>query len=166
MRGLHYLAMLLREPGREFQASDLIGIGSQAFLPAHPDGDPSLAVAKGLGDAGAPIDARARAAYRERLRALDEEQAEAERNADLGRLGRLSAEREALLSELEGAARGRRAASHSEHARVAVTMAIKAALEKIADRHPELGAHLSATIRRGYACAYVPDPRGAVEWES
>ena len=69
------------------------------------------------------------------------------------------------LSELEGAARGRRAAPHSEHARVAVTKAIKAALKKIAERHPELGAHLSATIRRGYACAYVPDPRGAAEWE-
>jgi hypothetical protein len=165
MRGLHYLAALLREPGREFDASDLVGIGSSALSPAHAGGDPSLAVVKGLPDAGAPIDAKARAAYRERLRALGEEQAEAERNADLGRLGRLSAEREALLSELEGAARGRRAASHSDHARVAVTKAIKAALEKIAERHPELGAHLSATIRRGYACAYVPDPRGAVEWE-
>jgi hypothetical protein len=58
----------------------------------------------------------------------------------------------------------RRAASHSEHARLAVTQALEAALEKIAERHPELG-HLSATLRRGYACAYVPDPRGPVEWE-
>jgi hypothetical protein len=33
------------------------------------------------------------------------------------------------------------------------------ALDKIAGRYPELGAHLSATVRRGYACAYVPDPR-------
>ena len=102
---------------------------------------------------------------RERLRALDEEQAEAERNSDLGSLGVVAAEREALLTELEGAARGRRSASHSERARTAVTKAIKTALEKIAERHPELGAHLSATIRRGYACAYVPDPRVPVEWE-
>ena len=77
----------------------------------------------------------------------------------------MSAEREALLSELEGAARGRHAASHSERARIAVTKAIKAALEKIAERHPELGAHLSATIRRGYTCAYVPDPRIRIDWE-
>jgi hypothetical protein len=164
MRGLHYLATLLSEPGREFQASDLMGIGNPAS-PAHTEGDASLTVARGLGDAGAPIDAKARSAYRERLRALDEEQAEAERNADLGQLGLLSAERELLLSELEGAARGRRVASHSERARVAVTKAIKAALEKIAERHPELGAHLSATIRRGYACAYVPDPRIQIDWE-
>jgi hypothetical protein len=165
MRGLHYLAALLREPGREFLASDLAGIGSHPSSPAHPEADPSLAVVPELGDAGAPIDAQARAAYRARLRALDEEQAEAERNADLGQLGLLSAEREALLAELQGAARGRRAASHSERARVAVTKAIKAALEKIAERHPELGAHLSATIRRGYACAYVPDPRIRVDWK-
>jgi non-specific serine/threonine protein kinase len=166
MRGLHYLATLLREPGREFQASDLIGIGNPAFSTGHAEGDPSLTVARGLGDAGAPIDARARAAYRERLRALDAERAEAERNADLGQLGLLSAERAALLSELEGAARGRRSASHSEHARIAVTKAIKAALEKIAGRHPELGAHLSATIRRGNACAYLPDPRIRIDWET
>lgn len=101
-----------------------------------------------------------------RWRALDEEQAEAERNSDLASLGVLAAEREALLTGLEGAARDRRSASHSERARVAVTKAIKAALEKIAERHPEVGAHLSATIRRGYACAYVPDPRIPVEWET
>ena len=164
MRGLHYLATLLREPGREFHATDLVGSGGTGvFAPAARD--PSLAVVGGLGDAGAAIDGRARAAYRERLRALDEHQAEAERNSDLGSLGVLAAEREALLAELEGAARGRRAVSHSERARVAVTKAIKAALEKIVERHPELGAHLSATIRRGYACAYVPDPRVPVEWE-
>jgi hypothetical protein len=46
-----------------------------------------------------------------------------------------------------------------------VTKAIKAALEKIAERYPELGAHLSATIRRGYACAYLPDPRTRTDWE-
>jgi hypothetical protein len=47
-----------------------------------------------------------------------------------------------------------------------VLKAIKVALEKISERHPELGAHLSATIRGGYACAYVPDPRVAIEWET
>jgi hypothetical protein len=162
MRGLHYLATLLREPGREFQAAISSESGARP-PPATPRGSVARH-SRGL-RRGRPIDARARHAYRERLRALGEEQAEAERNADLGRLDRVSAEREALLSEVEGAARGRRAASHSEHARVAVTKAIKAALEKIAERHPELGAHLSATIRRGYACAYIPDPRRSVEWE-
>jgi len=103
--------------------------------------------------------------YRERLHTLGKEQAEAERNSDLGQLGLVSTEREALLSELEGATRGRLAASHTERARVAVTKAIKTALEKIAANHPDLGAHFLATIRRGYFCAYLPDPRVPAEWE-
>jgi hypothetical protein len=47
-----------------------------------------------------------------------------------------------------------------------VTEAIGAGLEKIAERHPELGAHLSATIRRGHFCSYVPDPRVPIKWET
>jgi hypothetical protein len=165
MRGLHYLAALLREPGREFPATDLVRFATGTPL-VHSTEDPALSVVSGLGDAGERLDARARAAYRERLRELEAEQEEAERNGDLGRLGRASEEREALLGELVGAARGRRAASHAERARVAVTKAIKAAVDKISDRHPELGAHLSATIRRGYLCVYVPDPRISSDWET
>ena len=47
-----------------------------------------------------------------------------------------------------------------------MTKALKTALEKIAERHPELGAHLSATIRRGNRCAYIPDPQSHIEWET
>jgi len=36
----------------------------------------------------------------------------------------------------------------------------------IAASHPELGAHLHATVRRGYFCSYVPDPRHPIEWET
>ncbi len=165
MRGLHYLATLLREPGREFRASDLIGAANGAGR-APWVGDPELSVVGGLGDAGEPLDAQARGAYRDRLRELEQEQADAERGADLARLERVSAEREALLTELEGAARGRRASSHGERARTAVTKALKTALDRIAERHPELGAHLSGTIRRGHLCVYLPDPRSRVEWEA
>jgi hypothetical protein len=165
MRGLHYLATLLREPGREFAATDLATLASGTPLrPSHDD--PALQVVSGLGDAGEPLDARARAAYRERLAEIELERAEAERNGDLGRLARTSEEREALLAELVAAAQGRHAASHAERARVAVTKAIRSALERISERHPELGAHLSATIRRGHLCAYVPDPRTPSDWET
>jgi hypothetical protein len=165
MRGLHYLATLLREPGREFAATDLVKFGNG--LPwTRPAEAPDLSVVSGLGDAGGRLDARARAAYRERLTEIEAERAEAERNGDLGRLGRASEEREALLAELVAAARGRRAASHAERARVAVTKAIGSALERIAERHPEVGTHLSATIRRGYLCAYVPDPRIPSDWQT
>jgi hypothetical protein len=164
-RGLHYLAALLREPGREFPATDLVSLANGSFS-ARSIEDPELRVVSGLGDAGEHLDARARAAYRDRLQELEAERAEAERNADLGRLARASEEREALLAELAGAGRGRRMNSHAERARVAVTKAIRFALERISERHPELGAHLSATIRRGHLCAYVPDPRTPSEWET
>ncbi len=54
----------------------------------------------------------------------------------------------------------------AERARVNVTRAIKAALQKIGAHHPALCAHLSITIRTGNACVYLPDPRLAVRWET
>jgi len=51
-----------------------------------------------------------------------------------------------------------------ERARLAVTKAIKAALARIDAAHPELGRHLTATVRRGYACVYLPDPRSLIAW--
>ena len=91
------------------------------------------------------------------------ELADAQRCADLGRLERANAERKALLAELGSVARP---SSDAERSRVAVTKAIKAALDRIADAHPELGAHLMTTIRRGYACSYAPDARDRAEWET
>jgi hypothetical protein len=51
-----------------------------------------------------------------------------------------------------------------ERARVNVTRAIAAVLRRIAEHHPTLGAHLSATIRTGTFCSYRPDPRLPVRW--
>jgi hypothetical protein len=163
IRGLHYLAMLLREPGREFAAIDLVRAASSPPLLSSPAFDSELRVVRRLGNAGPVLDVQAREQYRARAAELDAELAEAERCSDLARHQRATEEREALLSELESAARGR--ASDSERARVTVTKAIKIALERIAEAHPELGAHLAATVRRGYSCAYEPDPRSSSVWE-
>jgi tetratricopeptide (TPR) repeat protein len=164
LRGLHYVATLLREPGREFHATDLVRSGrSPSFAPAL---DETLHVASGLGDAGERLDAQARTAYKARLADLDDELAEAERRNDRGRLERARDEREALLAELGAAWRGERAGSDAERARLAATKGIKVALDKIAASHSELGAHLRATVRRGYFCCYVPDPRHPIEWET
>ena len=51
-----------------------------------------------------------------------------------------------------------------ERARLAVTKAIRIALARIAAAHPGLGRHLSATVRRGYSCVYLPDPRTPIAW--
>ena len=56
--------------------------------------------------------------------------------------------------------RGRRV----ERARITVTKGLKSAVDRIAEAHPTLGEHLRATIRRGYACVYLPDPRRP-RWE-
>ena len=49
---------------------------------------------------------------------------------------------------------------------MAVTKGLKGALERIAASHPELGRHLTATVRRGYFCVYRPDPARPVRWDA
>jgi hypothetical protein len=51
-----------------------------------------------------------------------------------------------------------------ERARLAVTKAIKIALARIDAVHSDLGRHLGATVRRGYYCVYLPDPRTPIAW--
>jgi tetratricopeptide (TPR) repeat protein len=163
LRGLHYLGELLRHPGREIHAIELAAL--ERTMPSSPVRDPELSVSAGLGDAGVRLDHRARIAYRQRLEDLADEDETAEQRNDLGRLERVRAERRALIAELAAASRGRRDASHAERARVAVAKAIKLAIVRVTGDHPVLGAHLAATIRCGYFCSYVPDPRQPIEWE-
>jgi len=155
--GIQYLARLLRTPGTELHALDLaIGDGSSAGKVGA------------RGDAGPVLDPQARAAYRERLADLDAELEEAEATNDLGRQDRLRSERDALARELSAAVglggRGRRAGSATERARVNVTRAIRTALTRIGDAHPELGRHLARTVRTGTYCSYQPDPRAPIDW--
>lgn len=58
------------------------------------------------------------------------------------------------------------AGDQRERARLLVTKNIRAALRKIAEVHPSLARHLEATVRRGYVCRYVPDPRVPLRWEA
>jgi hypothetical protein len=61
------------------------------------------------------------------------------------------------------AGRSRRAV-RPEQARLSVTKAIRAALTRLATAHPALATHLSATVRRGQYCVYLPDPRHPIQW--
>ena len=47
-----------------------------------------------------------------------------------------------------------------------MTRAIRQAITRIADHLPQLGEHLSHTIRTGTYCAYTPDPRTPIRWET
>ena len=145
-KGLHYLALLLSNPRREFHVGDVL-------TAAHPSG---------RADTGAVLDAPAKAAYRSRLGELREELAEAERFNDVGRVENLRAEADAITQQLRSAigsgGRDRRAGSYAERARLAVTQCVRASLKKIRAAHPALGHHLSTCVKTGYFCAYDPGP--------
>ena len=169
-KGMAYLATLLRHPEREFHALDLAtgGAGGEGAAPAAP-ADAALA-ADGLGDAGDMLDPAARAAYKARVVELRAELLEAERFNDLGRAARARAEIDAIGRELARAVglggRSRKAGSVAERARLNVSRAIAAAVRKIAAEHPELGEHLTATVRTGVFCSYSPDPRLRIRWQA
>jgi hypothetical protein len=156
---------LFAAPGQEFHALDL------AMSDTAGDAAMRRPVGEQLhegGDAGAILDPAAKEAYRMRLSDLEEEIKEARDWGDDERAARAEEERDALVRQLAGAVglggRDRKAASDAERARVNVTRAIKAALGRITEASPALGAHLDATLRTGTFCSYAPDPRSATAW--
>jgi tetratricopeptide (TPR) repeat protein len=167
LKGMRYLARLLADPGREYHVLDLVAAetGSDAqAASSHAAGLPRSA----LGDAGQSLDAQAKDAYRRRLAEIDDDLEQARAIGDAERAAQADAERDFLVQELARAfglgGRDRRAASASERARAAVTRAVRQAMTRIAEHHPQLGQHLSRTIRTGTYCAYVPDPRAPAHW--
>ena len=158
-KGLHYLALLLTEPGREFLALDL----------AREAPDHELRAGH-FGDAGSQLDAEAKSAYRSRLHELQSELDEAEAANDTERAEKAREEMEFLTRELSRAVglagRDRAAGSASERARLSVTRAIRLALDRIGEHSPTLGAHLNSTVRTGTYCSYRPDTRLAIDWQT
>jgi tetratricopeptide (TPR) repeat protein len=167
LKGMRYLARLLADPGREHHVLDLVAAetgGGTRPVSSQAAGLPRSA----LGDAGEGLDAQAKDAYRRRLAEIDDDLEQARAVGDAERAAQADAEREFLVRELARAfglgGRDRRAASASERARAAVTRAVRQAMTRIAEHHPQLGQHLSRTIRTGTYCAYVPDPRAPAGW--
>jgi hypothetical protein len=156
LKGIRYLAQLLAHPGRELHVLDLV---------AAETGQPTA-----LGDAGELLDERAKAAYRRRLAEIEDDIEQARALEDAVREAQADAERDFLLRELASAVglggRDRRAASASERARSGVTRALRQAIARIGEHHPQLGEHLDSAVRTGTYCAYVPDPGAARTWTS
>jgi hypothetical protein len=153
LRGFCYLRELLRRPRQPVAALDLVAAGTGTVAQPGLDGLP---------------DRQALSAYRERLRDLDAELAEAEEWADIGRVNALSAERDALLAELASAAglggRARTVGGSGERARVAVKKAISSSIDRVATVDEPLARHLRARVRTGLSCAYEPDPADNRQW--
>jgi tetratricopeptide (TPR) repeat protein len=172
-KGLRYIACLLRYPGQEFAALEMAaaiehGNGSPlASVRASAGRETNTSSARGLGDAGAALDASARAQYKRRLEDLRHQLELAEEVNDIGRAARAREEIEFIEDQVSAAVglggRDRKNASPAERARVAVTKAIKTAVGRIRIADPELGRHLALSIQTGYFCVYRP--RQQVDWE-
>ncbi|MGW2570599.1 AAA family ATPase [Streptomyces sp. NPDC001537] len=151
-KGLHDIAVLLARPGTPVPAVELAAPGGRGepVEGLHPQGD-----------TGEVVDATARAAYRRRLRELEEEAREADETGDAGRSERIAVERDALVGQLAAAygigGRVRRTGSDAERARTTVTARIRAAVRRIAAAHPELGRHLETALHTGTLCVYQPE---------
>lgn len=171
IKGLRYIAQLLKVPGQEVHVLDLAAT-VEGGLPRSTGGAPAddALTAEGLGDAGNVLDSAAKAAYKRRLEDLREEVEEAEGFNDPERAARAQEEIDALVGQLAGAVglggRDRKAASQAERARVNITKSVKDALKRIDENHGPLGQHLRTTIRTGVYCAYLPDPRLEISWRT
>ncbi|MFN2614870.1 MAG: hypothetical protein ABR552_08675, partial [Actinomycetota bacterium] len=148
--GLRYLSRLIANPKHEFHVIELLAGGEGTQKPAE------LEVGSTAGfDA---IDPQAKREYQTRVAVLEEELEEAKSFGDAERALRAEQELAAIVEALRVATglggRSRKIGSDAERARVSVTKAIKAAIDKIGERAPRLGAHLESAIRTGSYCSY------------
>jgi hypothetical protein len=165
-RGLQYLAVLLRDPGREFHVRELLARPMDVSTPAAAANRP---VTHGL-YAGVPLlDAQAKAQYKRRLNDLRQDLHEAERFNDLQRKTEVQNELQTIAAHFASAVglggKDRKTSSDVERARSAVTKCIKKTVQKIGELNPSLGYHFAARIKTGYFCSYNPHPDRPVAWE-
>ena len=161
-RGLHYLAALLRDPGREFHVRELLARPIDAVI--------ANGGVTGRLNGGTPVlDARAKAEYKRRINDLRQDLRQAEQLNDPQRKTAVQDELHAIADHLASSVglgnRDRKASSSAERARSAVTKCIKRAVQEIGMAIPSLGYQLAASIKTGYFCSYHPDPEHPVAWK-
>jgi tetratricopeptide (TPR) repeat protein len=143
VRGLQAISRLLGRPGDEVHCLELSG------QPAD------------TGRGVEVLDEQAKRSYRQRLREIESELADAESANDPGRAGRIDEERERLLEEMRKATglggRDRKMGDAAERARTAVTWRIRHAIKKLEPAHPALAKHLGHSIKTGVFCSYTPE---------
>jgi len=137
-RGLAYLDELIRAAGSEVHVGRLVHSSAPDELPV-------------LGDAGEMLDARARAAYRARLEALE---AQATTTAETrAEIAFLSGE---LARAVGLGGRERRAGSQQERMRQSVTKRLREAVGRVSAEDAELGRYLGRCLSTGTFCSYDP----------
>lgn len=162
-KGMGYLAALLAAPGRELHVLEVATPGT-AETPAGA-GELEL----GSDDLGAALDAKAKAAYKQRIDELRADIEEAESFNDPVRAANAKEELAFLTEQIAGAVglggRDRKTASNAERARVNVTKRIKTTIDKISAGAPKLGRHLEATIKTGTFLSYSDRIEPTLEWD-
>jgi hypothetical protein len=152
-KGMRYLAELVRCPGIERHALDLV------------DRIEGLDVEQGidrrsLGSLGPSLDARARAEYRERIERLRCTAVDAMERGQLEAAEAAQTELDQLVAQLAHAfglgGRDRPGGSAAERARLNVTRALRTAIERIGQALPEAGQALDRHIKTGLYCGYFP----------
>jgi predicted ATPase len=174
IKGLGYIQRLLQHPGEEFHALDLLGsTGTNAASEVERVDQNSLLGGAtvsigGLGDAGEMLDAKAKQDYQRRLVELREELEDLRERGDDKRGAQVESEIDFLHREIARAVglggRDRRVGSAAERARLNITRAIRSALQKISERHGQLGELLDRSIRTGSFSCYLANPRTPITW--
>jgi tetratricopeptide (TPR) repeat protein len=140
-KGLSYLEQLVLHAGRELHVLVLVG--------AEHAG----------GDAGAILDARAKAEYQARIELLDDRIEQARSLGDERGVERARSELDAVAEQLASAVglggRDRHAASNVERARINVQRRLKDTIASISALDAPLGRYLSATVKTGTFCSFI-----------
>ena len=171
LSGLSTLAILLRTPYREYDATDLAREEDEPVLSAEGRRELVRLNASELADvgmhranqedAGPAVDSQALAAARETLATLESDIREAQRVGDATQEEDLRRQHESVRRYISGSiglgGRGRRAASSSERARTAITNRLRYAIGRLGVADEALGIFLKHSIRTGRRCSYWPD---------
>jgi hypothetical protein len=175
MKGLHFIAYLLRNPSEEILVLDLVNAVEGMPVPTNNTdrrhshiGDDIGTTLEGFGDAGPLADELTRKSLKKRLQEIDKEIHDAEEFGNSEGAEALRQEKDDILQYLSGAyglgGRQRVVGSEADRARTRITNAIRRALADIADVHPSLRAHLRA-ISMGISFSYKPLGDDPPAWE-
>ena len=149
LKGMGYIADLLRSPDRPLHSMQLI-TAAAGILKSPP-----------LGSAGEVLDPTAINEYRSRLEELEAELTEADRNQDQGRKEAAQEEKHQLEEQLMSATGlgGRRRKAHDdlERVRKGVSISINRAIAKIREHHIALAEHLKLQTKLGSFVCYRSD---------
>jgi hypothetical protein len=165
-KGLAYLRLLLQHPDTAIDVLRLVSI-VDAALPSGKEGFPTVKqiADMGLSDAVAQDWEFQRSELIEKKRLISKlrmDLAAAEANTDHGQIKDLEvaiAFAEADLSKSQGLGGRPRPPQIEERARRAVSKALTEAMNAIGVHHPDLGAHLWASVRLGRRPKYAPTTR-------